>query len=107
MRRMTLCLALPAILFACHATTDSGKRDTAGGASERDESGEDGETRIPRGAIQTGDDLYMVPVGEGSDGCVRFKSWSKSRFVSAAIYYRKADGGFTVNRSLADCGSGS
>ena len=54
----------------------------------------------PAGAIQVGDDDYMVPAGADAEGCERFRPWSGS------IYYRKADGGFTLYKDEADCVAG-
>ena len=72
----------------------------------RKESVEESNAQIPPGAIQTGDDFYMVPIGKDSNGCAQFRPWSKSLMVHAAIYYRKADGGFTLDYPVA-CGTGS
>ncbi len=97
MRQMALILALPA-LVACQAVTNS---------SGQKESPEESKAQIPPGAIQTGDDFYMAPIGKDSDGCAQFSPWSKSLMVPAAIYYRKADGSFTLNYSVADCRTGA
>ena len=105
MRQMALCLALPAFV-ACQAATSSGEQRTTVGESGRKEFVEESKAQIPPGAIQTGDDFYMVPIGKDSDGCEQFRPWSKSLMVLAAIYYRKADGGFTLDYPVADCGTG-
>ena len=55
------------------------------------------------GAIQIGDDYYMVPAGADGDGCPQFSPWSSSNPVQAAIYFRKADGSFTLYKEEADC----
>ncbi len=99
-RQMALCVTLP-VLVACQATTGSGEQTVEGELIE--ESG----VHIPPGAIQTGDDYYMVPIGEDADDCVQYKPWSRSLMVPAAIYYRKADGSFTLNYLDADCGTGT
>lgn len=103
MRRTVLYLALSALLAGCGAATGSGEREAA--AVNPGQKGPVGESprEPPRGAIRTGDDLYMVAFGRDSDGCAQFSPWSKSRMVPAAIYFRKAGGGFTLNRSEADC----
>ncbi len=106
MCRMALCFTLPA-LVACQAVTGSGERQAAGSDSGDQELVEESRVQIPAGAIQTGDDFYMAPIGKDSNGCAQFKPWSKSLMVPAAIYYRKADGGFTLNYSIADCDTGS
>lgn len=61
---------------------------------------------VPAGAIQLGEDYYMVPVGADSDGCAQFSPWSGSNPVTTAIYYRKADGDFTLHKSQTDCVAG-
>ena len=106
MRWMALSLAFTT-LVACQATTSSGEQEATVADSGQEGAVEESKVQIPLGAIQTGDDLYMVPIGEDSDGCVQFTLWSKSRMVPAAIYYRKADGGFTLDYLVADCGTGS
>ena len=60
----------------------------------------------PAGAIQVGDDYYMVPAGANAEGCARFRPWSGSNPVTAAIYYRKADGSFTLGKEESGCVSG-
>ena len=59
----------------------------------------------PPGAVRIGDDHYMVPIGEDGDGCMQYGPWSDARPVTAAIYYRKAHGSFTLYRSDTGCGS--
>lgn len=106
MRRIALCLALAAGLAGCEAATGSGEREAAVGSPGQ--KGPVGESRRepPPGAIPTGDDLYMVAIGRDSNGCEQFKPWSRSRMVPAAIYFRKADGGFTLYKEAADCSAG-
>lgn len=101
-RQMALCLALPA-LVSCLETTDFKEQQATGG----EELVKGSKTHIPPGAVRTGDDFYMVPAGKDSDGCAQFKPWSKSLMVPAAIYYRKADGSFTLDYLDADCDTGS
>lgn len=65
-----------------------------------------GETQIPEGAIPVGDEIYMVPIGRDKDGCEQFTGWSPSKPVAQVIFYRDRKGGFTADRSEADCGKG-
>ena len=63
---------------------------------------------IPDGAVQTGADLYMVPLSErDADGCQGYRQYSPTHMVTMAIYYRTAAsngaGGFTANKMQADC----
>ena len=60
----------------------------------------------PAGAIQAGEDYYMVPAGTDANGCARFRPWSGSNLVTAAIYCGKADGSFTLNKEQASCVAG-
>lgn len=34
-------------------------------------------TPLPSGAIQTGDDQYMVPLGKDGDGCAQYRMYSQ------------------------------
>ena len=58
----------------------------------------------PPGAVRLADDYYMVPRGVDRYGCPSYSPWSRRNLVPAAIYYRKADGSFTLYRSDAVCG---
>ena len=87
-------IALTLVLGACAVATDQ-PGDKSGMPQE-----------VPADAIQVGDDYYMVPSGTASDGCPKFRPWSESGRVPAAIYYRKADGDFTRSRDQADCAAG-
>ncbi len=58
----------------------------------------------PPGAIRLGEDDYMVPAGDDGSGCPRYAPRSGGRAVAAAVFYRKADGGFTLYRSDTGCG---
>ena len=60
----------------------------------------------PAGAVQVGEDHYMVPADTDANGCARFRPWSGSNIVTAAIYYCKADGSFTLNKEQAGCAAG-
>lgn len=67
-------------------------------------SGAQGGDLVPDGAVPVGDDLYMVPAGVDRDGCAQFTAWSAAKAVLQVIYYRDRNGGFTTDRSKADCG---
>jgi hypothetical protein len=58
---------------------------------------------LPSGAIQIGDDQYMVPLGQDGDGCAQYRMHSQRSAVPDAIFYRAAKGGFTMNRAEANC----
>ncbi|MDE0392497.1 MAG: hypothetical protein OXI57_10560 [Rhodospirillales bacterium] len=60
----------------------------------------------PAGAIQVGEDHYMVPAGADSDGCPLFRPWSGSKPVKTALYYQKADGSFTIGKEQSACVAG-
>jgi hypothetical protein len=87
MRRFwtTLAAALPC--FAC----------AAGGEPARP-------PEIPANAIPAGEGLWMVPLEGEVEGCQAFRPVSPGRMTVAALYYRKRDGGFTLDRNEADCG---
>ena len=57
----------------------------------------------PSDAVRVDDDLYMVPVRLDDTGCQEYSGWSRTRVLSDVIYYRKADGTFTMHRSEAHC----
>jgi hypothetical protein len=58
---------------------------------------------LPPGAIQVGEDLYQVPVGEDEEGCTMYRLHSQSLLVAQVISYRGAGGGFTTDRRQAEC----
>ena len=58
---------------------------------------------VPRGAIQVGEELYQVPIGEDDDGCLMFRMYSPTKLVPQVIYYRDAAGGFTTSKQEAVC----
>ena len=87
-------IALTLALGACTAAYEQPAEET-GMAQE-----------VPAGAIQLGEDYYMVPVGTDAEGCAQFAPWSGSNPVTAAIYYRKADGDFTLHKEQTDCVAG-
>lgn len=59
---------------------------------------------VPADALPAGENLWMVPLADKLDGCPAFRPVSPGRMTTAAIYYRKRGGGFTLNRAEADCG---
>ena len=58
---------------------------------------------LPPGAIEVGQDLYQVPIGEDEDGCAMYRLYSPTGLVVQVISYRDAAGGFTTDRREADC----
>ena len=56
---------------------------------------------LPAGAVAIGEDTYMVPAAGGDAACPAWRMESPSRMVVQAIFYRKADGSFTVDRAEA------
>ena len=55
---------------------------------------------LPDGAVPIGEDTYMVPMG-GDPACPAWRMESPSNMVVQAIFYRKADGSFTMVREEA------
>ena len=86
-------LLLPAILLAFAIAACSPGTDGAGAEP----------ARVPLGAIETGDDLYMVPLGADDSGCATYRAFSTTKMVPQAIYYRASDGRFVMDREDADC----
>lgn len=65
------------------------------------------EPGLPDGAIKIGESLYAVPLAErDGDGCRPYRLWSPDRMVTQALQYRKADGGFSMNKLEAKCMQG-
>ena len=58
---------------------------------------------LPAGAIAIGDDVYMVPAGADDAGCPWFGAFSPTKMVVQAMFYRAAEGGFTMDRTEAEC----
>jgi hypothetical protein len=58
---------------------------------------------LPAGAIEVGDQLYQVPIGEDEDGCPMYRLHSPTKMVAQVISYRDPTGGFTTDRQEADC----
>ena len=86
-------------LSAC--ASDDMKTDSTAGES----SGTAQAQAPPTDAIRVREDYYMVPIGADDDGCEQYSPWSANNPVTTAIYFRKADGSFTLSRSEAGCGS--
>ena len=57
----------------------------------------------PQDAIRVEEDWYMVPIAVDESGCQQYAAWSHHRMVLTVIYYQKANGKFTMDRSEADC----
>lgn len=53
--------------------------------------------------IKIGEDLYLKPVGRDADGCMTYTLYSRTKVTDQALYYRTRDGGFTRDKSAADC----
>lgn len=58
---------------------------------------------VPDNAVQVGEDLYMVPLPGRIGGCQAYRQASRTRMVTAALYYRGRDGGFVLDRNKAVC----
>ena len=59
---------------------------------------------LPAGAIEVGDDVYMVPAGGAAGStCQSYHLYSPIKRVNQSIYYRTADGRFVRNRAEAEC----
>ena len=64
---------------------------------------EAGAAEVPADAIPIGDQLYMVPAGVDRTGCPWFRAFSPTKMVVQAMFYRAAEGGFTMDRVEAVC----
>ncbi len=58
---------------------------------------------MPAEAIPIGEDVYMVPAGVDGTGCPWFRAFSPTKMVVQAMFYRAADGSFTMARVEAVC----
>ena len=58
---------------------------------------------VPEGAIEIGEDHYMVPLAEPVGGCPAYRAFSRTRMVVQAISFRTTDGRFVLDRREADC----
>lgn len=96
-------IALTLVLGACTSTLVMMPPGDEPGMKEAPPEGAVGP---PEGAIQVGEDYFMVPAGADANGCARFSPWSGSNPVTAAIYYRSADGSFTLSKEEAGCTAG-
>lgn len=55
----------------------------------------------PQQPVPVGNDTFMVPISGGDPRCVEYRMQSNTRAVVQAIFYRRADGTFTMNRAEA------
>ena len=95
LRPVPLRIALAACLLAgCGASP---------GAEVPSPSVEAGAVEVPADAIPIGDELYMVPAGVDGTGCPWFRAFSPTKMVVQAMFYRAADGSFTMERVEAVC----
>ena len=94
---IALLMAAASLLVACTAVTSTGQ--TGGG----DDHGEAIVCVAPQDAIRIREDFYMTPLGVDESGCLQYSPWSSRGAVPTAIYYRKADGSFTLSRSDTGC----
>ncbi len=61
---------------------------------------------LPSGAVEVGDDVYMVPAGpSGAQTCQSYHLYSPIKRVDQSMYYRTADGRFVRSQAEADCPS--
>ena len=59
---------------------------------------------LPEGAIKVEEGVYQVPIGHDDDGCVMYRMHAPGRDVIQVIFYRRADGTFTMAKPEAACG---
>lgn len=62
-----------------------------------------GHPELPKGAISVGEDLYMVPVDVNGGNCQPYRMYSPTLVTTMAIYYRKPNGSFTLEKPKSDC----
>ncbi|RLK51495.1 hypothetical protein DFR31_1437 [Alkalispirillum mobile] len=86
---------------ACSGNSGGGDPDDLPRAPEPPDIG--AEVRIPEGAVQVEDDLYMMPVGVTDDGYHQYTphSTDPDRAVITLIHYPDGEGGFTPDKSEA------
>ena len=96
LRRAWLALAAGIALHGCTAPLP-------GTRSSSETVVDQGQPKVPPGAIRIGDQLYQVPIGADDDGCPRYRLYSPTRLVAQVIYYRDHAGGFTTDRRQAEC----
>jgi hypothetical protein len=58
---------------------------------------------LPAGAIRVAERLYMVPIGVDRAGCEQFRAHVPGGLGDQALHYRRADGGFTLDRDVTVC----
>lgn len=61
---------------------------------------------LPDGAIRTDEGVYHVPIGRDEEGCMMYRMHAPGRDVVQVIFYRRADGSFTMAKSEAACEGG-
>jgi hypothetical protein len=52
----------------------------------------------PPSRVPVGPDAYMVPIAGGDTRCVAYRLESPTQATVQALFYRKADGTFTMSR---------
>jgi hypothetical protein len=63
----------------------------------------DDPAKLPEGAIQTDEGVYHVPIGRDEEGCMMYRMHAPGRDVVQVIFYRRADGSFTMAKPEAAC----
>ena len=100
LRRFGVALVIGMLVQGCTAQAP------AAGSTSR-AAADQGAADVPRGAIQVGEQVYQVPIGEDDDGCPMFRMYSPTKLVAQVISYRDAAGGFTTSKREAACASGA
>jgi hypothetical protein len=97
-RIATACPWLSCFLLGLIASCSSPQAPVAGPGVAEERSQD-----LPRGAVEVGDQLYQVPIGEDEDGCPIYRMYSPTKLVAQVISYRDLRGDFTTDRQEADC----
>lgn len=63
-----------------------------------------GQAEPPAGAIAVGGGVFMVPLGRDEGGCMSYRAWSAELSVVQAIFWRRPDGRFVLERPEGECG---
>ena len=58
---------------------------------------------LPEGAVKVGKGIYQVPIGNDEEGCMMYRMHAPGRDVVQVIFYRRADGAFTMAKPEANC----
>ena len=58
----------------------------------------------PPTMVQVGDDTWMIAIAGGDPTCAAYRLQSTTQATVQALFYRKRDGSFTMNR-LEACGA--